>query len=572
MRKFLLVIFSTAIFSSNYGQNVTVNATVGTLFGSYPTLKAAFDNINNGTHKGAITIVVIANTTEAASAVLNASGGTASYTTILIQPSGGGARIISMSLATPLIDLNGADNVTIDGLNTGGNSLTISNTSTSSVAGTSSIRFIADATNNTVTNCVIQGSGTGAALGTIFFSTGSSTGNDGNSITNTTITSAGSNLPVNAIYCAGTSAAIDNSGIAITNNNIQDYYNPAGASNGIFIANFSSAWTITGNKFFQTGTRTATASAASPFNVHRAINIVTASGVGYTVSNNIIGYANASGTGVTGYDGAFANRFLGIEMTVGAATVSNVQGNIVNGISLSTTNALATAPGIFSGISILAGNVNIGTITGNTIGATTGIGSISVTDTTSGGYIAGIYATSTSTVSIQNNNIGSISTGGTALIGYTFHGINTAGIAGNFTIVSNTIGSTTTANSIAIGTNGTTTTPVCTFNGITSASTGTTSITNNTIQNCSVYGTGASVFNGIANSGSTGTLDITTNNIISGTNTGTGNFTAISNAAAAATVNINSNIIRSHTRTAASGTFIGISNTGAATSAININS
>src|SRR6185437_14431393 len=124
------------------------------------------------------------------------------------------------------------------------------------------------------------------------------------------------------------------------------------------------------------------------------------------------------------------------------------------------SSGLTTAPGIFCGISILAGNVNIGTTTGNTIGAITGTGAISVTSTTSLAYIAGIYATSTGTVSIQNNNIGAISTGGTALIGYTFHGINTAGAAGNFTISSNIIGSTTTANSIDVGTNGTTTTPI----------------------------------------------------------------------------------------------------------------
>src|SRR6185295_13716295 len=115
--------------------------------------------------------------------------------------------------ATPLIDLNGADKVTIDGLNSGGNSLAISNLSTSAIAGTSTIRFIADATNNTIQNCTIAGSGTSATNGTIFLSTGTSTGNDGNTITNNTITSAGANLPANAIYSAGSSTSIDNSAI-----------------------------------------------------------------------------------------------------------------------------------------------------------------------------------------------------------------------------------------------------------------------------------------------------------------------------------------------------------------------
>jgi hypothetical protein len=160
----------------------------------------------------------------------------------------------------------------------------------------------------------IEGSSTLISTATIFFSTGTSTGNDNNIITGCTIKSAGANLPFNAIYSAGSSLFIDNSGVSITNNSIQDYYNPIGASNGINVASNSSTWTISGNKFFQTGTRTAIASAGTPFNIHRAINIITASGGGYTISTNTIGYATANATGIT-YDGNFANRFVGIELS-----------------------------------------------------------------------------------------------------------------------------------------------------------------------------------------------------------------------------------------------------------------
>ncbi len=216
--------------------------------------------------------------------------------------------------------MDGADNVTIDGLNTGGNSLTISNTSTSSVSPTSTLLFIDDATNNTVKNCTVFGSSTSTTLATIAFSIGTTTGNDGNTITNCTITAAGSNLPFNAIGSVGTSTAIDNSGITISNNSIQDYYSAGTASNGIYVASNSSAWTITGNKFFQTATRTSTAGST-----HRAINIVTASGGGYTINNNKIGYASAAGIGLTTYAGAFANRFIAIELTAAATPVSNIQ-------------------------------------------------------------------------------------------------------------------------------------------------------------------------------------------------------------------------------------------------------
>ena len=124
----------------------------------YATLKGAFDAINAGTHQGAVTILIQCDTTETASAVLNATGGPASYTSVSIQPSGGAPRTVSGALDSPLIDLNGATNVTIDGLNSGGNALTIDNTS--ATASASTIRFINDAANNTVTRCTIKGAGT----------------------------------------------------------------------------------------------------------------------------------------------------------------------------------------------------------------------------------------------------------------------------------------------------------------------------------------------------------------------------------------------------------------------------
>ena len=146
----IVTLFFTMFPFTLDAQNVTVNPGAG----NYPTLKDAFDAINAGTHTGAITVSIIGNTTETLSAVLNASGvGAASYASILISPSGGVGRSISGAIAGVMIDLNGADNVTIDGLNTGGNSLTISNTSTGASI---TIRFINDATNNVIANNTIE--------------------------------------------------------------------------------------------------------------------------------------------------------------------------------------------------------------------------------------------------------------------------------------------------------------------------------------------------------------------------------------------------------------------------------
>ncbi len=83
---------------------------------AYPNLKSAFDAFNAGTHKtGPFEIRINGDVFEISSAVLNASGtGAADYTSVIIYPTKPGVKI-SGSLAAPLIDLNGADNVTIDG-------------------------------------------------------------------------------------------------------------------------------------------------------------------------------------------------------------------------------------------------------------------------------------------------------------------------------------------------------------------------------------------------------------------------------------------------------------------------
>ena len=141
-----------------------------------PSLGAALVDVNNGSYTGVITIDVCGDTTEGTSAVLNASGtGGSSYTGVTIAPAGGVPRTISGGIAAILIDLNGAGGVVIDGLNSGGNALTIENTSTAASAAT--IRFIGDASGNTVRNSTIKGATTGTSSGTIVFATGTTTGN-----------------------------------------------------------------------------------------------------------------------------------------------------------------------------------------------------------------------------------------------------------------------------------------------------------------------------------------------------------------------------------------------------------
>src|SRR5439155_5691001 len=117
-------------------------------------------------------------------------------------------------------------NVTIDGLDTGGNELTISNTTASSTASTSTIRFINGASNDTVTRCTVLGSSIPAintAGGNVLFSTSTvAGGNSNNTISGNNIGPASGNLPTKCVMGLGSPSPNDNTNNLIDNNNIFD--------------------------------------------------------------------------------------------------------------------------------------------------------------------------------------------------------------------------------------------------------------------------------------------------------------------------------------------------------------
>jgi len=211
---------------------IEVTASAGLLGPTlYPTLRQAFDQINNGTHRGILQIRVLGNTTETATAVLNNSGmGAANYTGVTLFPDATG-RVISGNLATPLVNLSGADNVAING-SVGGigttADLTFRNTSTSSASGTSTVYLERDAIGNTISYCNLEGSSTtalGTNGGTLYLGDAAITnGNDNNVFSNNNIGPAGGNLPTKAVYFNGStgSVAVNNSNCTFTNYTISD--------------------------------------------------------------------------------------------------------------------------------------------------------------------------------------------------------------------------------------------------------------------------------------------------------------------------------------------------------------
>jgi len=514
-------------FSNTFTNQVIVTSTGGsTLMNTYATIQAAFSAINGGVnHTGSITIALIGNTTETATAALNASGsGLASYTSVGIQPAGGTGRTISGSLASPLVNLNGADNVTIDGREGGlgiSKSLTISNTSTSATAST--IQLNNDASNNVFQYCTVLGSNTsltGAPSGTINITSGITTGNDNNNFNNNDIGDASGGLPSYCIYSyTGDFTAYSNDNNTVDNNNIYNYFTNTDGS-GIYLkavgsATSNSSWSITNNRIYQTATRTGISASRTYSAIRIGNSSLNVCGSGFTITGNVIGYANNLGTGTTIYGPSTPDkgyRFIGIQLFVQSA---NINGNTVAGIEVNTTSGIPTTPpGVFAGISIEAGNVNAGIVSGNTIGAASGTGSIKInSNILTSGY--GISITSTGTVNVQNNTIGSINAANTTTTAATnFYGVYKSAGAGTTTITNNTIGSSITANSI-IATSLSTTNEQVVY-GINSAGSGNNTISGNIIANITNSTTNAGttnrgLINGIVTSAGINTI---TNNTI----------------------------------------------------------
>lgn len=171
-----LTTMSVGVCESLAGGVVEVEGTGGSGIQptGYPTLTAAFAAINAGTHTGAVTVEICGSTSEAAApAVVNSSGaGSASYTSINIHPLIDAAVVSGPTGAgRGLIELNGADNVIIDGdnpLTAGTNrNMTVQNTAASTITHASVIRIAmnpanaSSADNCTFRNLSLLGSATG---------------------------------------------------------------------------------------------------------------------------------------------------------------------------------------------------------------------------------------------------------------------------------------------------------------------------------------------------------------------------------------------------------------------------
>jgi len=412
----------------------TVGAT-----GNYTTINAAMAELSNLGVEAPLVLELLADYTPETSKIsLNGFIGSSNTNTLTIRPAAGITTPFAITVAdTALAFGKSVNNVIIDGRPGGtGTDKMITITGSSTLYPT--ICFRDDASNNIIRYCTVKGRTTGSTGVVTFGTTGRTIGNDNNTIEYCDITADGTNYPKYLIYSSGTYNK-DNDGLKVDNNNLSDFFMPGSSDAAVYISSNSKDATVTNNKIFQSAARAYTGG-----NDHYGIMLFTTYG-NSTVNNNIIGYANSTGTGTYTMSGSYASKLYPIYLEGTSATFS-VQGNTISQISLATTSGgSSTNPrGFFGGITLISGNANIGNVTANTIGSLSANDAI-VLSSSSGAStyaVSAINSKSTGTVVVSNNNIGGIKyTCSSASSAINFRCITIVGSTGSYTISNNKIGS-----------------------------------------------------------------------------------------------------------------------------------
>lgn len=406
--------------------------------------------------------------------------GSSAFNTITFRPElGATALSITSNNTTGTILFDGGDHIVFDG-RPGGTGiikqLTIQNTN---VGNSYAIRFVNDATNNTITYCNVRSANNNASGGTIVLAgTTGSTGNDDITIDNNAIYDASTGTPNNAIISTGSTgtAAEYNNNITISNNNIYNFCGATGDIAGVKAVQGSSDWVISNNNFYYTfgAVRTITGmfSAISAYNSQMS---------NFTVTGNYVGNIVASPLPNIQLSGGSLQVF---RFSLNPAIANSIQGNTIWHINF---NTLVVSP-LHCIVNLADGTYNFGTVTGNTLGNATPNGNIAIglggnSNTNFAIINSGSGTTGMGTVNISNNLIGNIDLSGLSVTA-NLQLINFAGSTGTYTINNNILGS----NDIFESVNNYLNTNFTIVYG--NMSTGSHSITNNSINRCYLQSNG----------------------------------------------------------------------------------
>ncbi len=341
--------------------------------GNYTTLTAALTSYNSACLSGPVVFELLDTDYSAGETFplqINANATASSVNTLTIRPATGVAAMVTGS-SSAIFKLNGADYVIIDGINSGGRSLTLSNTNTASgtsVVWIGSLGAAAGATNDTLRNCTILNGTLGSATVVnygVFIgqASGATNGedNDNIAITGNTIRKCG--IGIQAI--GGATAGQQNDNMLIDNNIIGDTV--ATNSIGRYGMNLGQSTNATVSR--NTIQNVITSDAANSSN-NNATGII----IGMGTSNSLITRNNITGVKYTG-TGGFGGK--GVDINTGNAssnvTLSNNFVSDIGGDGWSSLTADAIIgiriTGTSGGFKLYHNTVNLsGTFAGNSNG------------------------------------------------------------------------------------------------------------------------------------------------------------------------------------------------------------
>jgi hypothetical protein len=345
-----LVLFAFFSTLNVWGQQVTLTATAGTGTGTFTTLKGAFDAINAGTHQGVIVISITANTIEGTTpATLNSSGaGSASYSSINIRPTSDGVSISGNPIqGFGVIQLKGADNVTIDGdnPNTGGTNrnLTITNTAANTTTYTAVIRITTvnvaaalSADNITIKNCIITGSAS----------------SQNTSGTTSTTGSGNTTFGILVGYNGGTTAT--------------DAPTAQASVTGALVASTTVNSLLVDNNAINSCAR----------GVAFIGNATTASSTGITIQNNLIGEQATTNSGAPPYTSPATTVYtkgIFVQGTNAYSITGNTIKNILSYVSTTMNGIEVSSSGSGTGAAVVNSNSINGVVNNGTISVANGI-------------------------------------------------------------------------------------------------------------------------------------------------------------------------------------------------------
>jgi hypothetical protein len=361
-------------------------------------------NLTDATYSTAETFPIVVNSNAAAGAF-----------TLTIKPNA--TATITGSSTNSIIRLNGADNVIIDGSNSGGSdkSLTIENTNTgttSAVVWIGSASASNGATNNTVRNIITRGNAPTTTFAGIFAGSGTTASTTGIALASNSNLTIANNTTIDSQYgivVAGSTVA--QTGTSITGNTIgsatpADYIGLI----GLFVSNLNGA-TVSNNNIFNIIT-----GLLNPMGINIQGGVINS-----TFNANRIDAIRYTGTG--GYGGKGININTGnaaSNLTLSNNMISNIGGD---GWSAFESDAIVgiRVLGTSGGLNIFHNTVNLsGSFAGNT----------------SGTLSAAMYFSSGASALNVRNNIFRTSLDNTAITTDKTYAIYTAGANTAFTSIS----------------------------------------------------------------------------------------------------------------------------------------